>query len=244
MLVLQQQGLVSLRQAIVPLGDDESAAQGAQGYELLNRPQPSPEFATTEAFYSFAAAHGRISEVDVRVIEIGLRRYTATRSQPPQTADAAGEPLLFINVHLSTLFSPAWERSLPSWPVPHQFIALELSEREGLTNYTKESVKQKIAELQQGGMKIAVDDLGIGYSGLYTLAIVHPDYVKIDRQLVSRIQVDPYRQHMMHALIAYWRREGVAVIAEGVETEDEARFFVQAGAALGQGYLFHRPEAL
>ncbi|MHB1684977.1 MAG: EAL domain-containing protein [Bacilli bacterium] len=239
--LLDQQHFSTFRQAIAPLGGDESIQQSAVGYELLNRPHSSSEFSNAETFYSFAAMHGRSSDVDIRVIEFGLHRYTA---EQPHAWKSGAEPLLFVNAHLSTLFSADWERSLHSWPVPHQFIVLELSEREGLASYTKEMVKQKVAQLQQSGIKIAVDDLGMGYSGLYTLAIVRPEYVKIDRQLVSHIQTDPYRQHMMHSLIDYWNREGVTVIAEGIETADEARFFVEAGAALGQGYLFHRPEAV
>ena len=116
--LLEQRHFSTFRQAIAPLYGEESSQQNAVGYELLNRPHSSQEFSNAETFYSYAAMHGRASEVDIRVIEIGLHRYKSGQSQVWKTDE---EPLVFINAHLSTLFSSDWERSLHSWPVPLQF---------------------------------------------------------------------------------------------------------------------------
>ena len=97
-------------------------------------------------------------------------------------------------------------------------------------------------ELREFGMKIAVDDIGKGYSGLHTLAMVEPDFVKVDRDLVKDIGEDTYRQHMMKALVEYWLQQQVSIIAEGVETEEEVAFFKGLGVPYFQGYYFMKPK--
>ncbi len=135
-----------------------------------------------------------------------------------------------------------WEEILPNLHVGEATIVLELSEREGLSGYSKLEVVRKMKELRAKGMKIAVDDIGKGYSGLHTLAMVEPDFVKIDRDLVKDIEVDSYRQHMMRALIEYWKQQNVHIIAEGIETESEWSFFKTLGVRYFQGYYFHKPN--
>ena len=236
--MLEKLNFATYQQRIVQLTVDSPAKPKIHGLELLNRPLKNPDFMNPEQFYSFAATHGKSSEVDVLTMKTALQRWTSILDSQQTPSDVS----LFVNLHLSTLFSTDWTTLLPSLPVDPSSIVLELSEREGLDTYSKEDIYTKIRELQQLGFQIAVDDLGMGYSGLYTLAMVHPDYVKIDRQLVQGIDHDPYRQHMMHALVTYWKQEQVSVIAEGIEREQEARFFFDIGTDLAQGYYYHRPS--
>lgn len=205
--------------------------------EYLNRPIEGSGFVDPGEFYSFAASHGMISEVDVCAIENILTHL------PKQI-----QGKVFVNVHLSTLFSARWDNLLEHMVNSYQkllpYMVLEISEREGLKDYSEKEVQEKILSLRDLGFLFAIDDLGIGYSGLTNLAIVKPDYVKIDRQLVAHIDTDPYRQHMMNALVEYWKSVHIHVIVEGIERVEEANFFTQLGAILGQGYLFHKPSKL
>ncbi|PWI57308.1 EAL domain-containing protein [Sulfoacidibacillus thermotolerans] len=240
-LTLQSHLFSTYYQSIVTLMPGSDDQRQTFAIELLNRPEPHEAFASSEHFYSFVASHGRSQEVDVYTIRLGLQRLLAHRSELQEVADTAR---VFVNVHLSTLFSEPWTELLAHFPLDPHAVVLELSEREGLAAYTQEEVLQKIHALRQQGFQIAVDDVGIAYSGLYTLAMVHPEYVKIDRQLVSYIEKDAYRMYMMKALLAYWRQEGVAVIAEGIERKEEADFFAKEGAVYAQGYFFHRPARI
>ncbi|UGB30979.1 EAL domain-containing protein [Metabacillus sp. B2-18] len=201
--------------------------------ELLNRPSAQSTFSSPDQFYSFAAGHGQIHKVDTFVLRAGVERLLKKSSQPS---------FVFVNIHLSTLFTDDWQDMLPHIKTSKFQIVLELSEREGLGNYTKEEVIRKMKELRELGMRIAVDDIGKGYSGLHTLAMVEPDFVKIDRDLVKDIGHDSYRQHMMKALIDYWLQQDVSIIAEGVETEEEVLFFKNHGVPFFQGYYFMRPK--
>lgn len=103
-------------------------------------------------------------------------------------------------------------------------------------------MEEKIYELREKGFQFAIDDMGVGYSGLANLTLVKPDFVKVDRMLVDYIDEDPYRQHLMKALIEYWLEKEVHVIAEGIERAEEAQFFAELGVEFGQGYYFHKPE--
>ena len=222
------------KQAIVPLQNDHDGSP-ILAYELLNRSNSKSGFRSPDHFYSFAASHCQIYKVDTFVMKLGLQRLLSSKLENPPEH-------LFVNVHLSTLFSSEWESIVPvlkKSPIP---IVLELSEREGLEEYTKAEVIQKMREMRELDLKIAVDDIGKGYSGLYTLTIVHPDFVKIDRELVRDIEIDRYRQHMMKALVEYWLSEEVAIIVEGIERREEAQFFQKLGVTYAQGYYYHRPE--
>jgi EAL domain-containing protein (putative c-di-GMP-specific phosphodiesterase class I) len=238
---LKDQRFTTFQQAIVPLSSSiDEAMASAYGCELLNRPQLSDNFASTDQFYAFVGAHGRSAEVDTHTATIGLQRYVSTHFHEDHPAHR-----VFINVHLSTLFSEDWERFLAkSLMISPSQVVLEIAEREGLDAYQESDVIKKIGALRDLGFQIAVDDLGMGYSGLYTLATVQPHFVKIDRKLVRFIEQDSYRQHMMHALIAYWHKEHVQVIIEGIERQEEVAFFLATGAAYAQGYYYHRPQSI
>ncbi|WNF36249.1 EAL domain-containing protein [Bacillaceae bacterium IKA-2] len=200
--------------------------------EFLNRPAKDSGFHHAGEFYSFAASHGLIAKVDIAAIE-------NTVSNLKEFGEVGKH---FINVHLSTLFSKEWQHFLENTDKNiFKNVVLEISEREGLNDYTRKDVEKKIYDLKTEGFEFAIDDVGIGYSGLTNLTLVKPEYVKLDRMLVDYIDEDMYRQHLMKALISYWLEREVKVIAEGIERIEEAQFFSELGVKLGQGYYYHRP---
>lgn len=206
-------------------------------FEYLNRPREGSGFDHPGEFYAFAANHGTIAEVDVCAIE-NILAHLPERVQET----------IFVNIHLSTLFSDRWVELLEHLNISYSDvipqIVLEISEREGLDKYTTSEVGEKIWDLRALGFQFAIDDVGIGYSGLTSLTMVKPDYVKIDRLLVSYIDTDPYRQHLLKALVEYWINVNVSVIAEGIERKEEMDFFAKLGVTFGQGYFFQKPVKL
>lgn len=225
--IIQGAKLELYNQNIVSLPDGERFAT-----EFLNRPAKDSGFHHAGEFYSFAASHGLIAKVDIAAIEnsvLHLTKFSETGKY-------------FINVHLSTLFSKEWQNFLDNKDRNIlKNVVLEISEREGLNDYTRKDVEKKIYHLKTEGFEFAIDDVGIGYSGLTNLTLVKPEYVKLDRMLVDFIDQDLYRQHLMKALVGYWLEADVKVIAEGIERIEEAQFFTDLGVKLGQGYYYHRP---
>jgi EAL domain-containing protein (putative c-di-GMP-specific phosphodiesterase class I) len=91
------------------------------------------------------------------------------------------------------------------------------------------------------GFKVALDDVGSGYSGLSLMADLTPDLIKIDRELVQRSVDSSFHREVCASLARLGHENGLLVLAEGVETEDEWRVMEELGCNLGQVYLFGRP---
>lgn len=94
------------------------------------------------------------------------------------------------------------------------------------------------------GSRVALDDVGAGSADLTRLAALKPDYAKLARALVTGLDGDPARQAVVRAVAGAASQMGVAVIAEGVEREEEARCLAALGVAYAQGFLFGAPAPL
>jgi len=115
----------------------------------------------------------------------------------------------------------------------------EFTENERMTDAAH--VQRIIAEYRKQGFATALDDFGAGYAGLNLLASFQPDYIKLDMELIRGIATSPARQTIVAGVIMMARQLGIAVIAEGVETEVELAALQAAGIQLFQGYLFAKP---
>jgi PAS domain S-box-containing protein/diguanylate cyclase (GGDEF)-like protein len=112
---------------------------------------------------------------------------------------------------------------------------------ESVLMHTVEDNIQKLQRLRDSGIGIAIDDFGIGYSSLSYLTRLPINTVKIDRTFVSKMTADPQSMAVFSAIISLARALRLKVVAEGVETEEQARFLRLLGCDELQGYLFGRP---
>ena len=96
--------------------------------------------------------------------------------------------------------------------------------------------------MSEAGVETAVDDYGTGYSNVTNLLRYMPDYVKIDKQLMSGIQDSPQKQHFVKDIIEFSHGNGIMALAEGIETEDELIMALTLGADLIQGYYIAKPD--
>lgn len=123
--------------------------------------------------------------------------------------------------------------------LPNGSLVIEITEGEIIHDHTQ--FAQIINEYRARGIKVAIDDFGAGYSGLNLLAEFQPDQIKIDMVLARGIDGNGPRQAIVRAIIAVCRDLGIDVIAEGIETLGEFRWFEDEGVRLFQGYLFAKP---
>jgi blue light- and temperature-responsive anti-repressor len=128
--------------------------------------------------------------------------------------------------------------------IPAGNIMLEVTEGEIIHNTA--AFAEKMNGYRSMGLRVAIDDFGAGYAGLNLLADFQPDLIKLDMQLVRSIDSKGPRQAIVRAVIQACDDLGIEVIAEGVETHEEYRWFKRVGVRLFQGYYFGRPafEAL
>lgn len=122
--------------------------------------------------------------------------------------------------------------------IPHGTLTLEVTESVALTDLT--GAVEKLKKLRECGVKIALDDFGTGYSSLSYLHELPVDILKVDRSFVQRGDTEQGAS-LLRAIAAMADSLGISVVAEGIETEEQARQVTDMGFCYGQGYLFAHP---
>ncbi len=116
---------------------------------------------------------------------------------------------------------------------------VELTEQAELDDEELDRMKARFARM---GIGTAVDDYGTGYSNVSNLLRYMPNYVKVDRSLLSGIQDSPQKQHFVREIVTFSHDNGILVLAEGVETGEELGTVIRLGCDLIQGYYTGRPS--
>jgi EAL domain-containing protein (putative c-di-GMP-specific phosphodiesterase class I) len=101
--------------------------------------------------------------------------------------------------------------------------------------------RAKVARLREMGFRIAIDDLGAGYAGLTSFAMLEPEFVKLDVSIIRDVHVSPVKQKLVGSMTALCKDMGITVIAEGIEAVAERDCLRSLGCDLLQGYLLARP---
>ena len=125
---------------------------------------------------------------------------------------------------------------------PARSVILELTEHTLVDDY--EELISSLRALRRRGTRLAIDDTGSGYSSLSHILKLAPDFIKLDRDLVSGIDVDPVRRALAASLVTFAADTGAQIIAEGVETADELAVLRRLGLRYAQGYQLARPTTL
>ena len=188
-----------------------------------------PTLATPAPIFDAAIQLGRLSALGRRI------RHLAGR-----TIAGSEIPTLFINLHPQDLLDVDLvdERS-PLTQIATR-VVLEVTERESLV--TSAALTERLERLRQLGFRLAIDDIGAGYSGLTSFTDLTPEIVKIDMSLVRSIHTSRVKQRTVGALCTLCHEIGTLVVGEGVETEDEQACLIELGCDLLQGYLIARPN--
>lgn len=119
-------------------------------------------------------------------------------------------------------------------------VVIELTEQTEADDQALAAMKEEFSSM---GIETAVDDYGTGYSNIVNLLRYMPNYVKIDRMLLSGIQDNPQKQHFVKDIVAFAHENDFQVLAEGVETMEELETVIRLGVDLIQGYYTGRPNA-
>ncbi|HTO97405.1 MAG TPA: EAL domain-containing protein [Myxococcales bacterium] len=117
-----------------------------------------------------------------------------------------------------------------------RLLRLELTESALVQN--EAAAGRCLHRLRQLGLKLAIDDFGTGYSSLSYLHRMPIDLLKIDASFVQSMATDEKNRRIVETILALGRNLGVEVIAEGVETEQQAQVLTRLGCSYVQGYLF------
>ncbi len=199
-------------------------------YEALCRPT-DPAFPSPLDLIGTAERSGRISELGKILRELAVAPL-------PQLEEPA---LLFLNIHpleLTESLLDETESLVLPWA---RRIVLEVTENTAIKSSAR--IRAILSTLKSRGFRIALDDLGAGYASLNSLALLEPDFVKLDMEMLRGIHSNSRSARLIKHILEFAREEGMTVVAEGIETAEERDVVRSLGCHLLQGYLFSRPEA-
>jgi EAL domain-containing protein (putative c-di-GMP-specific phosphodiesterase class I) len=207
------------------------------GYEALSRGPEGSELYSPAVLFDTAARHDLVFQLDC------LCRQRALEG----ARDLPGKAKLFLNVRPTTIHDPSFkadalERTLASCKLRPSDVVFEISEQESIDNFAIfREVRDSYGKL---GFQIALDDTGSGYSSLEAVMELAPEFIKVDRAFVTRIDEDPARQELLRALQSLAQRLGSRIIGEGLDTLEELETLGRLGISFGQGWLFGKPHPL
>jgi EAL domain-containing protein (putative c-di-GMP-specific phosphodiesterase class I) len=142
-----------------------------------------------------------------------------------------------MNVSPATLLTADCADLLGRLPLDR--VLLELSEHDQVEDYP--AMKAALAPFRAAGLRLAIDDVGAGFSSLRHIVVTAPDVIKIDRSIVAGLDTDPVLETLVRSLVEFGHGCAVRVVAEGVETAAEAAVLRTIGVDYGQGWHFGRP---
>lgn len=153
---------------------------------------------------------------------------------------------VFINFIPTSIYDPEFcLNSTVKWAQQLEFdpsqIVFEVIETELVKD--QEHLKNILEYYRSKGFKIALDDVGEGYSSLNMLIELKPDIIKIDRNIISDIDKNKLKQSVYKALYNLAKEHEITVLAEGVESLYELETIKQIGVDLVQGYYFAKPTS-
>jgi len=187
-------------------------------------------------FIPLAESSGRIQAMTWQILESALSDL-----KPLLKANKNFKLSLNIvpNHLLSAGFVERLRRTVLAAKVSARQIVVEITERDELDDLARAAAV--VSELRDHGFRVAIDDVGVGHSGLSRLKGLGANTIKIDKFFVDTITVDASTTMIVEMLVALARDLQMTVVAEGIETEDQRRALIASGVQEGQGYLVAAP---
>lgn len=199
------------------------------GYEALVRSH-EPQMSIPRDILGAARTLNRIDDLGRRI-----------RSMVGFLANGAPEHLyILVNCNIEDLLDKdMYNRQTPLAKIAPR-VVLEITEHSSLTGIP--DIRSRMEELRDIGFRIAVDDLGAGYSGLSNITQLEPEVVKLDMALIRDVHTQNIKQSVIGSILNLCAKLNIEVISEGVETQPEFHVLSQLGCDLLQGFYFAKPE--
>lgn len=203
------------------------------GLEMLSRPQTSTPMLNPEVFFKAALKYGVYYEVEM----IGWKKALKMASE-----SFDGRQTLFLNCDPYLVESERFnevKEMFSGFGMSSNEVFLEITERSAVIAF--DVFYERLREYRQDGFKIAVDDLGSGYSSLESIVEIRPEAIKLDRHIVNGVSTDLYKNSIVKLFVAFCRENGIICVAEGIENKSDFDALIELGVDAGQGYYLCRP---
>jgi len=205
--------------------------------EALARWHDGERWVPPDEFIPVAMGSGLITRLDRRVLQLACQQAMDWRRRGLRV------PRIAVNACASSLLTGRLVEVIREVSTTTGFepsgLQIEISERSTLS--ASAEVATQLEELRALGVELAIDDFGTGYASINQLRTMPFDSLKIDRSYVTGIESNESARALTEAIIVLARRLGLHTVAEGVETEGEARILRELGCDSLQGYAIGRP---
>ncbi len=215
-------GAAAFHPVFQPIVDLES--REVVGYEALTRFDSGQQ---PDLCFADAWSVGLGPDLEIATLATAV---TASRLLPPGR---------WLNLNISPRLLTDSEQLDALLCAAERPIVLEITEHVVIDDYG--AVREAI-HAPGRNVRLAVDDAGVGVANFNHIIELRPDFVKLDIGVVRHVNADTGRQAMVVAMRHFARTSGCRLVAEGVETEEEAATLRSLGVEFGQGYLYGRPE--
>ena len=187
-------------------------------------------------FIQLAESSGRIEPITWQIVSA-----TLTALQPRLKQDKGFQ--VYVNIVPRHIMAPGFVDKLrgtvAAARVSPRQVVLEITERDELEDLARAA--SVIAELREYGFKVAIDDVGVGHSGLSQVQRLGANILKIDKFFVDSMARDSTANAVVRMLVQLARELKMKVHAEGIETDEQMSALIACGVEEGQGYLVSRP---
>ncbi|MES1199911.1 MAG: EAL domain-containing protein [Pseudomonadota bacterium] len=222
-------GVIPHFQPLVDLASGE-----VQGYEILARwRHPIRGPIDPAVFIKIAEETGLIGELTLNLLARSCR----------ETLDWPGAPRISLNIAPIQMKDPALPQKLlkvlAQSGFPARRLEIEITEEALISDFN--AARAILISLKNLGVAIALDDFGTGYSSLRHLRELPFDQIKIDQSFVHSLEESQDAATLVRTIVQMAKGLGLAVTAEGVETEDQARRLKALGCERGQGFMLGEP---
>ena len=220
---------------------------GGEGLDVALQPivdLASGEVVGAEALARFTSASGESiptesTFLDAHALDLGLELELAAVRLALDAHDRLPEGLyLALNASPSLLAGDELLELLGAHD--RRPLVVELTEHQQVEDYF--ALVRALDELRTRGIRVAIDDVGSGFSSFRHVTRVNPEILKLDRSLVCGIDDDPVRQSLAAAIVAFAADVGAVVVSEGIESEAELSCLRELAVGLGQGFFLGRPN--
>ena len=229
-MIINNEYIYPVYQPIISLADGQ-----VFGYEALSRISGDSFLMHTEELFTTADKLNRAWELEA------LCRTKALKG----AVDMGAGKKLFLNVNPNIIHDYGFREGftkdrLEEYGLDYRNIVFEITERVAISDNS--AFFNAIKHYKAQNYEIAIDDVGAGYSGLNIIAMVKPNHIKLDMNLIRDIDKDETKQLLCKALVYFGKNAGIKLIAEGIETAKELEMLIKFEVDFGQGYFLGIPK--
>jgi diguanylate cyclase (GGDEF)-like protein/PAS domain S-box-containing protein len=203
------------------------------GFEALARWDSDEGPVAPEEFIAVAESAGLLEELGRRLIPQAL----AFQRQLPPEID------LYINMSPGQIAAEGviewFDDAIASAGADPRKLIIEVTETDAISDH---AITQRLQDLRERGIRIALDDFGVGHSSLSALRALPLDVLKVDRSFLVVAHDDERAESIARMIVDLGRLLAAGVVAEGIETPEQLQLLQEIGCPMGQGFLLGPPE--